>query len=104
MNAAQYCPVAELLAQLRDRVHEVFPGDLAQYLLTEIPRNLLLLYRNSRVLIRQIRMACPAVDDAQLQSALLKINIQLADHRRGRIFKIDGDQIAYRGGRLVHQS
>jgi hypothetical protein len=97
MNASQHGSVPVFPAQLRKRAEKVFFVHFAKHLFAKMPRNLLLFHRNGRILAGQVCMAGPAVDDAELQSALLEVHVKSAHDRIRRILKIDGDQIAYGG-------
>ena len=103
MKGAKDCSVSECFSQLRYPFHEGFLRDLIQNLFVEKACYFLLLDWNRCVLIGQIRVTSPAVNDHKAISHGVKINIKFLDDWIGRVSKINGQNIPDGGSCQIHQ-
>ena len=104
MDGPQHRPIRADLPQLGQGSKEVRLVDLGQDLLAEEGADLLQLSGNGGVFVSQVRMAGLAVDDAQGMAAGGEIKVHRLDDRMVLIEEVNGHQIPYGRGGLVHQT
>ena len=104
MIGPEHRAIPELLPQGRNIPVKVRFRHLRQYFFSEVARNFPHFHRDCRIFVGQIRMAGPAVDDAQGIAGGGKIEVQGRDHRMIYIAKINLHQIAHGGRHLIHQA
>ena len=104
MDGAHHGPVTALLPQGGNGGVEVIRIDLGQHILTKVGADALQLAGDGGILVGQVSVAGPAVDDAQGMAAGRKIEIHTADPRLILMEEIDGHQAAHGRRGLIHQA
>ena len=104
VHGAQDGPVTGSGADLFQTGVEGVLVHLPQMLLAENGAHGLHFPGNRGILIRQIRMICAGIDDAEGVAAGGKVKVQRLHHGMGSIGKVDGHDAAHGGGHLVHQA
>ena len=104
MIGAQNCPVTEFFPESGHIGNKLGFFYLGQNLLAEEAANSLQLLGDGGILVGQVSMAGPAVDDAQHMTAGGKIKGDGLDHRILFVKEVDGDHAANGRGHLVHQT
>ena len=83
---------------------EIRLWDFRHHGLAEVVADSLHLPGNGGILVGQIRMVSPGIDDAQGMACGREIEVNRPNIRVLFIGKVDGDETAHSGGCLIHQS
>ena len=100
---AQRSAVAALRSDLRQARKKFLLRHVAQHVLAEHARRGAHLGGDGSVLAREIRVIRTRVDDTERVSGARKVEIQLLDHGRGGVCKINEHHAAHARRGLVHQ-
>ena len=104
MESAQHSAVATLLAAGRDIGKEGLERHIPQHLAAAHSGHSAALVGDGGVLIGQVGMVCTGVQNAQRQTGLGKVHLHRLHIGVCLVGKVDGDNVAYAGGHLIHQT
>ena len=104
MDTAQDGSVAELFPDGGHGSVKILLLHLGHNFLAQEGGNLLHFAGNGSILVGQISMACPGVNDAQGMTTGSKIKINGTDGGMILVGKVNGNQAAHSGGSLIHQA